>query len=128
MRKLLLPLLLTAALASCKWDSEEDLYPDEPGTGTNCDGSTEITFSSTVMPIISSRCLSCHSANSAANSGGGVRLDTYQNVKTRADNGSLAGVINHDPGYPQMPQGGSKLSDCQISLIEQWIENGSPNN
>ncbi len=128
MKKLVLPLLLTLGLLSCKWDNEEDLYPDETGPGTNCDGSSEVTFSGSVQPIINARCISCHSAGNAANSGGGVRLDSYANIKVRADNGSLAGVINHDSGYPQMPQGGTKLSDCQISLIEQWIEEGTLNN
>lgn len=128
MKKLVLPLLLTLGLLSCKWDSEEDLYPDETGTGTNCDGSSEITYSGTIQPLISARCNSCHSAANATNFGAGVRLDTYANVKVRADNGSLTGVINHASGYAPMPQGSTKLSECQISLIEQWIEEGTLNN
>ncbi|CAD5267612.1 MULTISPECIES: hypothetical protein [unclassified Imperialibacter] len=128
MRKLFLPVLLCFALASCKWDNEQDLYPEETGGGTNCDGSTAITYSASIQPILSARCLSCHSASASSNLGGGVRLDSYQNVKVRADNGSLAGVVNHDSGYPQMPQGSSKLSSCQISLIEQWIAEGTLNN
>ncbi len=129
MKKISLMFLLCLLMVGCVWNNEEDLYPDETGgTGTNCDGSTEVTFSGTVQPIITSRCISCHSAGAAANSGGGIRLDTHANIKLRADNGSLAGVINHASGYPQMPQGGAKLSECQISLIEQWIEEGAPNN
>lgn len=128
MNKLILFLTLLVGLAACTWDTEEDLYPDETGSGTNCDGSTEVTFSETIQPIITSRCVSCHSTNGAANLGGGIRLDSYENIKIRADNGSLLGTIKHSPGYPQMPQGSSKLSDCQISLIELWIEEGTLNN
>jgi len=128
MKKLFLPFLIVMGLVSCKWENEEELYPKDTGTGTNCDGSSEVTFSGTVQPIINGRCISCHSDGNAANSGGGVKLDTYANVKIRADNGSLAGAINHASGYAQMPQGGAKLSDCQISLIEQWIEEGTLNN
>ncbi|WP_339815322.1 hypothetical protein [uncultured Imperialibacter sp.] len=128
MKRLLLPMLLCFALASCKWDNEQDLYSEETGNGTNCDGSTTITYSASIQPIISARCLSCHSASAASNLGGGVKLDTYQNVKVRADNGSLLGTIKHKSGYPQMPQSGSKLSSCQISLIEKWISEGTLNN
>lgn len=126
MKNLIAAFLLAALIASCTWNNEEDLYSD--GTGANCDGSAEVTFSGTVMPIISARCLSCHGATTAANMGSGVRLDTHELVKLRAGNGSLAGVINHASGYPQMPQASAKLSDCQISLIEEWINNGAPNN
>lgn len=128
MKKPFLILLIGILLGGCTWNNEETLYPDETGTDPNCDGSTEVTFSGTIQPIITSRCISCHSASAAANSGGGIRLDTHANIKLRADNGSLAGVINHAPGYPQMPQGGAKLSPCQISLIEEWINEGAPNN
>jgi hypothetical protein len=55
-------------------------------------------------------------------------LDTYARVKTVADNGKLMGVITHANGFPQMPKGGNKLSDCNIAKIKKWVDAGAPNN
>ena len=38
------------------------------------------------------------------------------------------GAINHLNGYAAMPQGGGKLTDCEISKLQKWIDNGKLNN
>ncbi|AKQ46025.1 hypothetical protein TH63_10860 [Rufibacter radiotolerans] len=118
-------LILLAAVIACSSDKEEDVTP----TPTNqqpqqCD-TNNVTYSGTVAGIIAANCNSCHSTAVATN---GVVLDNHARLKQYADNGKLMGVINHAPGFPPMPQGGAKLSDCNIAKIKKWVDAGAPNN
>lgn len=115
--------ILTMA-SSCKKDSEEALSPKPDPAQQQCD-TTNITYSATVSPILSGRCYSCHSTAQAT---GGVILDTYAGVKQQVDNGRLLGAITHAPGYTPMPQGGPKLSNCDITKISKWANAGALNN
>jgi len=122
--KLLKPILtafiLVVALQACYYDNEEDLYPTVP----ECD-TVNVSYSQDVWPIISSNCTSCHSGGAPS---GNVYLDNYDNIVIAADNGSLLGAIKHESGYSPMPKGGGMLSDCNIALIEKWVEDGTPDN
>ncbi|RYD71392.1 MAG: hypothetical protein EOP53_23755 [Sphingobacteriales bacterium] len=91
---------------------------------SSCD-STQVTFSQTVMPVISTNCKGCHNSNLAS---GNIELTNYEQVKTVALNGKLSGVITHSTGYTPMPQGAKKLPDCTINKIKTWIAAGAPNN
>ena len=109
--------------------SEDTKVEIKPTPTDECD-LTNVTFSVTVMNILSSDCTSCHSAS---NQSGGIRLDDYASVKAQASiaagsAGSLMGAISHTAGNSPMPKNGSKLSDCKISQINKWIQNGMPNN
>jgi hypothetical protein len=59
---------------------------------------------------------------------GGVDLSNYNGVATVAVSGTLIGTITHAPGFSAMPQGGNKLSDCEITQIQKWINSGALNN
>lgn len=88
-----------------------------------CDTSV-FTYSGAIDGIITTSCVSCHSGSSPQ---GGVSLTNYDEVKLIADDGRLVEVINALNGRPLMPPSGS-LSDCQITQIEKWVEDGAPNN
>ncbi len=109
---------------SCYYDNEEFLYPK---LSDSCDTSN-VTFSSSVMPVLQQYCYTCHSNSNAASFGGNIRLEDYADVKISAGNGQLYGTIAHLPGYSPMPKGGSKLDDCDISIIKSWIDSGAPDN
>ncbi len=89
-----------------------------------CD-TANVTFGNSITTIINNKCGGCHSANAAS---GGVNLSAYSGVKAKVDDGKLWGAINHLPGYSPMPQGGGKLSDCEIAQFRKWIAAGAPNN
>lgn len=89
-----------------------------------CD-STNVTYTNTISPIIVSQCKGCHSGSTPS---AGIDLSTYDGVKTIALNGTLYGSVSHATGYKAMPQGGSKLSDCQITAIDKWVKMGAPQN
>jgi len=126
MKKLIFVLFIAilATMAGCYYDSEEALYPT---VSTTCD-LTNVTFSATVKPILQASCYSCHSNSSAGSSGNGIKLENYSDVVSYVNNGRMMGAINHSNGYVAMPQGGGKLTDCEISKLQKWIDNGKLNN
>ncbi|GAA4424568.1 hypothetical protein GCM10023188_04540 [Pontibacter saemangeumensis] len=111
---------LLSLAAACTSDNEEDDTPQPQQCNTE-----NVTFASTVAPILSANCYSCHSTSVAT---AGIVLDTHAGVKKQADNGTLVGAITHAAGYTPMPQGAAKLSDCNISKIKKWVEDGAKNN
>ena len=112
--------LLSLIFSSCYYDNEDDLYPFDPSQ--SCD-TMNITYSNTVKVVLDNSCVSCHQTS---NPSGGVLLDSYNEVKVVADNGRLWGSINHEDGFSPMPQGGTKLSACELLKIKAWINEGSP--
>lgn len=104
---------------SCSKKNEEDL-----STGTTCN-SSNMTYTANIKPILQSFCFSCHGNGLSQN---GVNFDTYAGVKAVVDNGKLIGAITHASGFSPMPENGSKLSDCNISKIQDWINHGALNN
>lgn len=117
-------LLFLLVLSSCYYDSQEYLYPQ---LNTQCD-TTNITYSTSIQPILQNYCLSCHSNASAGALGGNIKLENYSDVMIYANNGILYKVVSHDPAYPAMPLGANKLDDCTLSTINIWVNAGAPNN
>ncbi|HQU60287.1 MAG: hypothetical protein KDD02_22520 [Phaeodactylibacter sp.] len=111
--------LVLLVVNGCYYDVEEELYPIQECNTNN------VTYSGIVAPIIQNNCLQCHSA--AANLGN-VVLEGYDNLKGFADSGRLLGAVKHQSGYSPMPQSAPQLGDCLIARIEQWIDDGAPNN
>ncbi len=91
---------------------------------SDCDPAV-FTYSGAVSGTINKYCKGCHNPLSL---NAGIDLSTYTTVKANALNGYIPGVITHSTGFKPMPQGGSKLSDCQITQIQKWIAAGAPNN
>lgn len=114
---------ISIVIASCSKDNEQEIT-ENSGGGTTCD-TVNIKYATGVVPILQANCYSCH-GNGVAE--GGVTLDNYNALSTRANNGTLIGVITHAAGFPQMPKNGAKLSDCNINKIRSWINNGAQNN
>jgi hypothetical protein len=113
--------LMMSALgvAGCYRDNEEELY----GCRFNA---ASITYSGTIANILAGNsCTGCHSGIAPA---GGFNLTTYNGVKSSVSAGRLYGAINHMAGFSPMPQGGGKMTDCDISRVKAWIDAGAPNN
>jgi hypothetical protein len=116
--------ILTASILlviGCSKSSEDKL---DPPTQTSCD-TANMTYSTDIKPILQANCYGCHGNG---NTEGGVTLGSYESVKGVVDNGNLIGTITHAAGYPPMPDGGGKLSDCDINKIKAWINSGASNN
>jgi hypothetical protein len=102
---------------SCVNNNEEDLYGIKP-----CDTS-DITWESKIGAIMQQNCVMCHGPVVAAK---GVRHDTYEAEMIVVNDGRLRGVINHLPGYSKMPKDRGKLPECELKLINIWLDNGAP--
>ncbi len=107
-------------LQSCYYDNMEDLYPDSSGCDT-----TNITYLQSVWPVLQSNCTGCHQGTAPS---GNARLENYNDIVAVVENGKLMGTIRHESGFSPMPKGGNKLSDCDITKLEIWINKGYPEN
>ena len=109
-------------LVSCYYDNEEALYPE---LSTSCDTSN-VTFSGTIVTILSNNCWSCHSNLMAASAGNNIQLEDYSDVVSYSAN--ITGAINHHSGFSPMPKNGGKLKSCLITQFGIWVRNGMPDN
>ena len=118
-------------LIACSKSNEEDMNNNNPGGGggnpQTC-VTTNMQYAANIAPIIQANCFACHSNASVSTSGAPFSLEGYSNLKARVDDGKLLGAITHASGFVPMPQGGPKLSDCNINKISSWINAGAPNN
>ena len=106
-------------ILGCKYDNEEDLYPD------NSCITIDMSYSNDISPILQNyNCISCHNT---VNPQGGVNLEGYNQTKVWVDNSRLAKSINHNGASP-MPKDQAKMDTCDIKKIESWISDGARNN
>jgi cytochrome c5 len=119
-RYLLYPLSLLL-LSSCAYDNAADIVKPRQA----CTTPSTVSYALHISPLLDRNCRSCHSATLLS---GNVNLDNLAEIQTRARTGQLMGVVTHAPGFLQMPQGGAKLSDCDIALLQQWVTAGAPSN
>ena len=105
------------ALTSCYYDNEEALYPVRPGTNS-CD-TTSPTYALTILPIMQSNCVSCHSGSSPQ---GNLDLSTIDNVKIGINGHHLMDHVRGANGYsPMPPQGLPSLTTCDLHQLNAWI-------
>jgi hypothetical protein len=114
--------LVSFFVISCTKQDEQALI-DQSGIPP-CDTSN-MSYSTDIVPILENNCVSCH--NPVQNNLG-VILTNYSDVLTQVNNGHLVNVIEHNPGYPQMPFGLPQLPSCTINEIVDWVNRGAPNN
>ena len=86
----------------------------------------QVDYDSEIQPIFNSKCTQCH-GNSA-----GLNLSSYENIMQGSNNGDV--IIPYDYANSelwqrinsgQMPPGNNDLTDTQVNLIAQWIDEGA---
>ena len=111
--------ILTIGIFACEFQNEETLFPDDFVVNQI----DTVSYSLDVVPLLESQCYECHDA------GNGIVFDTYPQLLIFVENDDLLlRVIRHEPGVPAMPLGAPMLSVSQISLIEDWVEQGALDN
>lgn len=121
-RYIFLLFILAGTFSSCYYDIEEELYPAY--SLNSCD-TTDISFAQDIEPMLRTACYTCHGSGIGL---GNVTLEGYSNLQTYISNGSLLGSVEHSAGFSAMPKGGTKMSDCSISILKVWIRQGASNN
>ena len=120
MKKLFFLVSILPLISSCSYDSEEVLYG-------LCDTEV-ISYADIIEPIIQTNCNSgCHFGE---NPTGALSLDSYEAVKSNAENAGYNGLINRierTSGSEAMPPSG-RLTQCQIDQIIAWVAQGALNN
>jgi hypothetical protein len=111
--------LLFVFIPSCENNNESELYGTE-----KCD-TTNITWNSKVSEILLKNCVSCHGSDISYN---GVRHDSYASELIVVNDGRLRGVINHFDGFSKMPKDRGKLPECDLKILNIWLDNGAPEN
>ena len=112
-------ILLTFFTESCVNNNELDLYGVR-----DCDTSN-VTWDSRISAIMEANCVICHGEDLSYN---GVRHDSYESEMIVVNDGRLRGVVNHFDGYVKMPKDRGKLPECELLLINTWLDNGAPEN
>ncbi len=100
----------------------------------------EISFSQNIMPILAAKCLSCHAEGEKGFKASGLSVESYEQVMKGTRDGpviepgysyfsTLQIVVEHraDP-TSSMPQNTAKLSNAEIQMIGEWIDQGAKNN
>jgi hypothetical protein len=84
-------------------------------------------YKNDIEPILITYCNGCHGG---CNPQAGIDLSTYQAVKDyiTLDTYGFVGGITFNPDVTAMPYQAAKMSDCNITKIQKWIDGGYPNN
>jgi len=109
--------LLSVFLYSCESYKVEEVY--------NIGDYPEVTWENPVRAILEENCVPCHNEDVRY---GGVRHDVYEIELFLVNDGRLEGVINHLPGYRRMPYQSEQLPPNLLEILNNWIENGAPEN
>lgn len=129
-------LLICLVLAACSPQSA--LASEQPAASTPQSAaeqpqtSTEgVSYAAQIQPIWDSSCGGCHGSS------GGLSLESYDALMAGGRSGAMVVAGKPDDSIlvkrltgeipPKMPRGGS-LTDEQINLVRQWIEEGALNN
>lgn len=83
---------------------------------SGCDTS-KYTYANDISKIINSNCAACHTT-------GNVILTNHAGLKAVASNGRLMGALKHLSGYQPMPASNLFISECDMTKIQKWIDNG----
>jgi len=113
--------LLMQSLISCTYNNYEDLI-----INSDCDLSS-LSFTNDIQPIFNLHCNNnmCHGGPFPQ---ARVSLTSHARILEVVADGRLIGTINHNPGFNPMPIESEKLAGCDIAKIQEWINQGSPDN
>lgn len=117
--------LIGIALSACSSNKNPTVDPEE-------------LFAHEVVPLLESKCMSCHGRESDKIEGG-LNLYDYQNLLSGGDSGKpsitpgnphesliISAIKREFEAYAMPPKVGDKLSPFEIEIIEKWIEGGAP--
>jgi mono/diheme cytochrome c family protein len=97
-------------LSSCSYNELSLCETDNP------------SFADCVEPIFEKNCIGCHFQNNDEI----MPLTNFQEIQDKVINGTVIESIKREVGF--MPKNGERLTAEEILIIENWKNNGAPNN
>ena len=120
--------MVIAIFSSCTKKNAEDLtlaaLNDTISNDTISLCEPEGLYATEVKPIMDAYCTTCHAPGGLQSS---MPLNTYSNLALISSE-MLLGTINHEAGFSAMPDGGAKLTDCEILTVQKWVDGGMLDN
>lgn len=125
MRSLRIFVLICMAmgLSSCAYDYLDDDELDLSPTVVP----DQVSYLTDVDPILRR---SCNFAGCHVSPGSPRRpaMDTYLELKEVVDNGRFQNAVFDRSPYPMPPSSNPQLTDVELSILRNWIDEGAQNN
>lgn len=109
-------------IEGCTFHNEEDYFEELPCDSSLVDTDTISVTYNDLSYIFNGSCVQCH--NIGFTNAPGIVFNDYDDVVSSIETGKVIPAIKHET--VQMPKNQQKLSDCEIQLIEVWINRGMP--
>lgn len=119
-------MLGVATTAGCGDDSGGE----SPNVGGNGDAgasactSQTLTYENHFKGTVFSVCTTCHSAAGSTSLGGGIRLDSIENIRAKSADIIQHAVLRMEPAMPPPPF--AALSDSERQNVQTWLNCGAP--
>jgi len=117
--KMIKPLFLGFAIifgiSACYYDKGDELYGN-----TQC-VTTNMTYTKDISVIVNQSCVNCHGSSAPSV---GISHHDYASVVENVKNGKFVGSVKQNGTASNMPKGGGKWSNCNISKLDAWIQGG----
>ena len=104
---------------------------DAAATEPAAQGAT-VSFAGDVLPIIQSRCVSCHGGDRIEE---GLLMRSHAEIIAGSDNGPVISpgdaansLLVELVATQKMPKRGPKLTPPQVQVITDWVNQGAPDN
>jgi hypothetical protein len=112
----LLTILFAGTVLSCTYENPDTLTANLPVV-------TQATYIANIKPIMDNNCVSCHAQ--VPINGAPMPLVNYMQVKNAVLNQGLINRIMLENGNGLlMPQGGPRMPQTVINLVQQWQQDG----
>lgn len=98
--------------------------------------SKELSFKKDVTPVLKKYCYNCHAGEKSVH---GLKVDTYDNIMKgstyakvvkpgKSADSVIIRSVKNQPGGTKMPPGRRTLTETEIKIIADWIDQGAKNN
>ena len=100
----------------CFSGCEKNVEEDHENNSEDC-SAIETYYTENVAPILTSSCTGCHPSQ------GGLSLDSYTSVYSAIKLGNVLDRVNRNSGENGfMPQGGQKLSNANLDILQTFFD------
>jgi len=108
---------ITLLLCICFSGCEKNVEEDHENNTVDC-SVVETYYNENVAPILSSKCIVCHSASAD------LPLDSYTNVYSAIKSGNVLDRVNRNSSgdIELMPRYGPKLSQSNLDILQTFFD------